>query len=109
MDFVEVLISPRFGAGWSTWAGKEKDEKTLATDPKIIAKFKQLQESGLDIEEQKTMMKEFLKKVFGIDQYMGGYDDLKIVHVPKGVYFKIREFDGNERIEVFDSENWMIM
>lgn len=109
MDFVEVLISPHFGAGWSTWADNEKDGKTLATDPKIIAKFKQLHTSDLDIDEQRTMMKEFLKKEFGIDQYMGGYDHLKIVCVPKGVYFKIREYDGNERIEVFDSERWMIM
>lgn len=90
---MKVLISPGYGAGWSTWEGKG-----LATDVRIIDAF----EHSVSEEEMHQLCKEL---GYG-DVYMGGFDELKIVEVPVGELFQIREYDGSEYIEIFDSSEW---
>lgn len=96
---MKVLISPGYGAGWSTW-----NNPALATDSHVIDAF----EKGVSKEE----MKEFcihlgLADEFG-DVYMGGFDDLIVVDVPAGELFQIQEYDGYESIEIFDSSDWIV-
>lgn len=89
---MKVLISPGYGAGWSTWNTKE-----LAIDKRVIEAF----ESGMN----KDKMSEYLKELGYEDVYMGGYYDCKIAEVPKGSRFIIEEYDGYESILILNEDN----
>ena len=91
---MKVLISPGYGAGWSTWEGA-----SLATDARLIEAF----ERGIS----KEGMKELCVELGYGDIYMGGFSDLKIVEVPRGSLFQIREYDGSEYIEIFNESEWL--
>lgn len=91
---MKVLISPGYGAGWSTWEGEG-----LATDVRLIDAF----ERGISAVE----MQELCADLGYGDVYMGGFRDLKIIEVPKDTLFQIREYDGSEYIEVFDESGWI--
>lgn len=96
---MKVLYSPYFGAGWSTW-----NDSRMATDKDLIELF----ERGCTEEEMANLC---LKKGFtdGISDeppYMGGFEDLTVIEVPKGSYFKINEYDGSEYVEIFNKEDW---
>lgn len=95
---MKVLISPGYGAGWSTW-----NNPKLATDPRIIKAF----EDGITEEEmQELCIKLRITDGYGT-VYMGGFADLKVVEVPKGCLFQIHEYDGYESVEIFDEAGWM--
>jgi len=95
---MKVLISPGFGAGWSTW-----NNPALAVDPRIIDAF----ERGISEEDMKQLCKDIgVTDIYG-DVYMGGFDELEIVEVPAGELFQIREYDGSEYIEIFDDSDWL--
>lgn len=89
---MKVLISPGYGAGWSTWNGKE-----LATDKRIIEAF----ESGMNEDE----MSEYLKELGYENVFMGGYSNCEIAIVPKGSRFIIEEYDGYESILILGENN----
>ena len=90
---MKVLISPGFGAGWSTW-----NMPGMAVDKDLIKFF----ENGCTKEE---MVVACVERGYGI-AYMGGFDGLKVVEVPQGSYFKIREYDGSESIEILNLDDW---
>jgi hypothetical protein len=92
---MKVLISPGYGAGWSTW-----NYIDLAFDPDIIQAF----EAGLDEED----MRLFIISLGYEEPYMGGYDCCKVVDIPKGTKFKIREYDGSEYIETYKEKDWLV-
>ena len=95
---MKVLISPGYGAGWSTW-----DCPGMALDERIIRAF----ECGISEEDMATLCVECgYTNRFGDAPYMGGFEDLEVVEVPSGVRFKIREYDGSEYIEYFDEDEW---
>ena len=89
---MKVLISPGYGAGWSTWNDKE-----MAVDKDLIALF----EKGCTCEE---MEQACIEK--GYDHYMGGFEDLEITEVPEGVLFQVDEYDGHEFIKIFYTDEW---
>ena len=91
---MKVLISPGYGAGWSTWEGNE-----LAFDKRIIDAF----EKGITENE----MEELCVKLGYKRPYMGGFDDLEVVEVPKGTIFRIHEYDGYESIETLNMDEWI--
>ena len=91
---MKVLISPGYGAGWSTWEGAG-----LATDTRIIDAF----ERGVSREEMHDLCEEL---GYG-DVYMGGFEDLVVEEVPAGTVFRINEYDGYESIEEFDESSWI--
>lgn len=92
---MKVLISPGYGAGWSTW-----NYIDLAFDPDIINAF----ELGLD----EDSMYAFIRTLGYDEPYMDGYRNCKIIEVPKGTKFRIIEYDGAERIEYYDDTKWLI-
>lgn len=92
---MKVLISPGYGAGWSTW-----NYIDLAFDPDIISAF----EAGLNKED----MCNFIINLGYEKPYMGGYTQCKIVDIPKGTRFRIEEYDGYESIEACSDTDWMI-
>lgn len=99
---MKVLISSGYGAGWSTW---NTNCLKMATDKDIIELF----ESGCSKRQMKKLIKD--KGILddrGHAPYVGGFDKLKVVEVPKGSLFKIREYDGKEHIEIFDPDSWLM-
>ena len=82
-----VLISPGFGAGWSTWGCEE-----IAYDKRII-------EYWLNERPSSSDMCKFLESLGYEDIYMGGYKSLTIQYIPRGTMFCIHEYDGSESIE----------
>lgn len=94
---MKVLISPGFGAGWSTW-----NDSRMAIDKDLIELF----ERGCTEDEMASLC---LKKGYGdgdFPPYMGGFLDLEVTEVPSGCHFKIEEYDGAESIEVLEEEDW---
>lgn len=102
-----VLISPGWGAGWSTWQNnfydnKEGEEKyAIALDKRII-------EFWINHNYDKEEMRYFLKSIGYDNVYMGGFDQLELIFVSKGQMFCIHEYDGNESLETPESMGMII-
>lgn len=94
---MKVLISPGYGAGWSTWNCKE-----MAIDEDLITAF----ENGCTGKEMEELC---IKKGYR-DPYVRGFGDLVVEEVPVGSLFKIVEYDGSESIEIFDPNDgsWIL-
>ena len=90
---VAILVSPGWGAGWSTWEKKE-----LAYDKRVVEKFLQ------DVSEKE--MQKYLNSIGYKDVYMGGYSQLEIKWLPVGTMYRITENDGWESIEKRADIDW---
>ena len=86
-----VLVSPGFGAGFSTWNKPE-----MAVDFDLVEAF---------LSGDKTRFAYILNEKYE-NAYDGGVEDLEVQWVDEGKKFRIEEYDGNESIEVFDEEVW---
>lgn len=90
-----VLVSPRFGAGWSTW-----NYPVLAYDKRVI-------EYWLDHKnENSDNVYKFMESIGYTNVYCGGWRDMKLEWVPKGVKWRIDEYDGSEGIVYYEGEEW---
>lgn len=97
---VAVLVSPGFGAGWSTWASDEFKEWARFS-PAVVAWVEGGKAEDID---------ELVKRELGEDTYFytGGADDLEIEWLPVGAQFRISEYDGSESLETAGAVNWSI-
>jgi hypothetical protein len=95
---VAVLVSPGFGAGWSTWASSEF-ENWARFSPAVVA-WVEGGKTG-DIEE-------LVAAELGADSYfyVGGALDLEIEWSPVGTPFIINEYDGSESLQTEGNTNW---
>jgi hypothetical protein len=91
---VGVLVSPGYGAGWSTWA-HDMTDKAMAMDKRIVEAF---------IRGGSSAAAEEAAKLFP-NNYLGGATDLEIEWVDQGLRFDIREYDGYESLHVFSSDD----
>ena len=97
---MKLLISPGYGAGWSTWNIPE-----MATDKDLIELF----EKGCTYEEmEKLCIEKNYTDEYYEPPYMGGFQQLKVVEVPKGALYRINEYDGAESVEVFNPDKWLV-
>ena len=89
---VAVLISPGFGAGWSSWSHGEGTE-ALLFDSRLV-----------DAVLAKMPLEEFIAlcESLGYDHYKGGAGDLEVVWLEPGTRFVVEEYDGSESIRTFD-------
>jgi hypothetical protein len=93
---VAVLVSPGYGAGWSTWNDEHK--VTLCMDADIV-------QAVLDNDLAKA--EEIAKqKCPGI--YTGGCRALEVRWVPKGSTFEINEYDGSESLHILGHRDYMV-
>ena len=103
---IEILISPGFGAGWSTW---NDNSISLAVDKRIIDYFKKngtgvektnrlSKEFGNQSEEFRNQLKEFLKSIGYNNVYTGGWEDIVIETIKPNCKFRIDEYDGSEEL-----------
>ena len=98
---VAVLVSPGFGAGWSTWSyvGEEDYRNFMLFDPTLV----DMVERGASAETIETYVTSMHPGT-----YCGGADDLTIQWLPVGTAFRIHEYDGAESVEIRDDMNWTI-
>ena len=92
---VAVLVSPGFGAGWSTWNSENRE--ALAFD-------KDIAQAVLDGNMA-------LAAKIGEDRYeaySGGVEDLVVEWVPQGAAFEIEEYDGSETLHVIGERRYMV-
>lgn len=95
---VAVLISPDYGAGWSTWADEDQKE-AMCMDARIVGPF---------LEEGYLAAEEAVSKVFpNAYVYTGGAKNLVVEWLPKGTQFEIEEYDGYESLHVIGSRAYM--
>lgn len=93
---VAVLVSPGFGAGWSTWAGNRED---MMFCPELVM--------AVENKASLTAMEEIAKRLFP-DEYAGGLRDLTVEWVKQGTPFVIEEYDGSERLRASSEHDWVI-
>lgn len=88
----QILISPGFGAGWSTWMDDEACKFALTYQPLIddILRDGKPSKENLD-----AFVEEYVEK-FGRQPYTGGARDLTVATVDGP--FRIDEYDGSELI-----------
>lgn len=108
---IGVLVSPGYGAGWSTWGKKE-----LAYDKRIVDFWlshkddkefmRTIEDDGSFSRRESKAHKEtaqFFKSI-GYEKcpYMGGFVDIVLEYVPRGTPCRISEYDGYETLETFE-------
>ena len=98
---VAVLVSPGYGAGWSTWAysGEEDYRDFMLYNPTLV-----------DMVERKVPAEAIEAYVNSVhpNTYCGGANDLTIEWLPVGTAFRIHEYDGSESLEIRDDMIWNI-
>jgi hypothetical protein len=90
---VGVLVSPGFGAGWSTW-----ENGVDVFDYEMIEAVLTKQRKG---ESEKIARSKYP------NAYLGGVADLTVKFVNSGTKFHIREYDGYETLETIDDIDWL--
>lgn len=98
-EFTAVLISPTFGAGYSTWGyGDPMDRKVIG---EILENLK---EEGLfnpnEVDEETEIDVSDFVPDFG--------ETLIIVFIPVGRVFRIDEYDGSESIKYYNPGDYYI-
>lgn len=92
---MKVLISPGYGAGWSTW-----NDSRMAIDKDLIELF----ERGCTESELAGLC---IKKGYtDFPPYMGGFENLEVTEVPQGCHFRVNEYDGSEYIDIYEEGDW---
>jgi len=87
-----VLVSPGFGAGFSTWNKPE-----MAVDFDLVEAF---------LSGDMNRFEYIVVEKYGENMYLGGMENLMVVWVDEGNKFRIDEYDGNERVEILEDANW---
>jgi hypothetical protein len=92
---VAVLITPSFGAGWSTWI----DKPEILFDPEIVAMVEN---------EQHERIIPYCEYAYGQDGYYDAARDLIVKWVDLGAEFIIEEYDGRETVRLKQDYNWLV-
>lgn len=95
---IAVLVSPGFGADWSTWVS---DSEQACMDRRFVE---------LALGERKGTIDELSKEIWGPDnhEYTGGWEDIEVEWLSKGQRFEISEYDGSESLRCLDPETWFV-
>jgi len=88
---IDVLYSPGFGAGWSTWG-----EPEMAYDRDLVEAFL---DGGIKKLSDVTSSKY-------PDAYQGGIHDIELCWIEQGTMFYISEYDGSESIRTNRDKYW---
>lgn len=91
---VAVLVSPGFGAGWSSWSSGEIAEHLLF-DTRIIEAFQNGGGEAAAAKVEELWPGEYICTL--------GAPDLSLEWVDEGSLFYLHEYDGNEWL-VFEDE-----
>lgn len=102
---VAVIISPGFGAGWTTW---NNHNMNLVFDPILVELVKLLHKENTESEKLDIIKRiEARAEELEPDGYFGSASELGIVWLPEGTRFIIEEYDGSESIRTIEDTNWI--
>lgn len=97
---VAVIVSPGYGAGWSSWGEPQQREQLLFDKRFVTLKL----ENQPDIIERERV-RALLEEVFpGNAPYEGGFAKAHVEWIEPGTIFRISEYDGNEDLIVLDND-----
>jgi hypothetical protein len=100
----KALISPGYGAGWSSWATGDV-AKDILFDEKLIAA---IERNDGTFDEALDDLKARMNAKYGDDDgyfYTGGARDLVVREIDGP--FRVEEYDGSEYVITRDDEGWM--
>jgi hypothetical protein len=112
----DILYSPGYGAGWSSWCSGPRDMKLfMLTYQPIIAFIKgggKFSDAECDNTERglpnlHPLLRQFSDECvsrWGDSPYLGGARDLEVEAVTGD--FRIHEYDGNESIVLSGEDEW---
>jgi hypothetical protein len=110
--YLLVLITCDFGAGWSSW-NRNRLEHRLLTDSKLIYDVVnreiQLESDDKSIGAYIRVNETYYNNLLGITEesiYYEGLKTCKVSAIKEGTFFIIEEYDGLEKIIVFDEKKW---
>lgn len=118
-DKVAVLISPGFGAGWTTWNQDHKDVEQMLYDPDIVnalLEFMAKEDTDWRVKDGSRRclvmkIKEIANAKYNQDPddyyFENGLRDVEVVWVQMGRKFIINEYDGAESIQFCDEIKWI--
>lgn len=116
---VGVLVSPGYGAGFSTWGYPEEAifDPTLIemVEKKYNMEYQPNEKGGItqirkvwDSPEYKQLTDDMIKYCeTKWEAYSGGVQDLEVVWVSEGSEFIIEEYDGSESLMLKENYNWL--
>lgn len=84
-----VIVSPGFGAGWSTWNSKYGEK--IVFDP-VLAQ--------MILDEKGSEELNAYAEITYPDVYAGGLSEAVVEWVPVGERFTIDEYDGSESLTI---------
>lgn len=91
---VAVLVSPGYGAGWSTWGNPES-----ALDGELA-------QAILDGKSEEEVAA--IAESNWPGEYQGGLYQCGVVWVPENSRFNITEYDGSESLNLEHESSWQI-
>lgn len=89
---VAILVSPGFGAGWSTWCHNPAQVEGMLFDSRLVDY----------VLTQGTESMESYAESLGYEGYFGGASDLEVIWIDQGTRFTVEEYDGSESVRTFD-------
>lgn len=112
---IGVLVSHGFGAGWSSWGCDE-----LAYDKRVVEFWlahkddeqfmRTVDHFGWGNEPESAAHKEAMEFFSSLgygSPYIGGFEDIELEFVEKGVPWRITEYDGAEDIETLETAGFI--
>lgn len=93
---VAVLVSPGYGAGWSTWNSECRE--VLCFEAEIV-------EAVLSGDNKAA---ESIAARLCPNAYLGGASDLCVEWVTKGEAFEIVEYDGSESLNIIGEQSYLV-
>lgn len=99
---VAVLISPGYGAGWSTWEHDDKSRQLMVFEPEVVAwVLGGKQGPAPDLHKK-------YGDVVGRIYEGSGTQNLVVKWVPLGTRFRIQEYDGSESLVMDHDDRWYV-
>ena len=95
---VAVLYSPEFGAGWWSW---NREHTQLLYEPLVVEWVL----AGKPNNHMATAVFDYIQQQYEY-VYTGGMQNLEVMWLPIGTRFRINEYDGHERVVVYEEEEW---
>jgi len=99
---VAVIVSPGYGAGWSTWADEHAEQALFS--PEVAEYILAAEASGTEPDSE--WAEEWALKTLGQGHFMfcGGFSSCRVEWVAEGDRFRIGEHDGFESLTLLDED-----
>ena len=107
---VAVLVSPGYGAGWSTW-NYSNDRDFLLFDKTLVEMVLEFDSQEPKNEHSLEIFKEKVNAYLvgvGIGIYLGGLSDVCVEWLNPGTEFVIDEQDGYECLVLKEETQWIV-